>query len=89
MHYKDALARALRTLFQAGTVAAVILLLAQFELIHWNEQQTAAVMGVATILVTFVQNLLEDASGHVIGYKDNPAQRLAQLERMGRAVRRR
>lgn len=83
MHWKDALARAARTLFQIGTVAAVIMLLAQFEYIDWTEQQTAAVMGVMGILVTFVQNFLEDAMGHALFYKDNRAQRVAQAERVG------
>ena len=81
MHWKDALARALRTLFQIGTVAAVIVLLAQFDYIDWTEQQTAAVMGVAGIVVTFMQNLIEDAAGRSLFYKDNPAQRIAAAER--------
>jgi hypothetical protein len=52
--------RATRTLLQTSTVAAVVVLLSVFDIIHWTDIQTAAVMAVATPLVSWMQNLLED-----------------------------
>lgn len=56
----DAQRRAIRGFFQIGLVSAVIALLAAFELIQWTETQTVAVMAVATPVVSFIQNWLED-----------------------------
>lgn len=81
MHWKDALARAARTLIQIGTLSAVVGLLAIFDVIDWSEEQTAAVLTVGGIVITFAQNFLEDAMGHALLYKDNPAQRTAAAER--------
>lgn len=82
MHWKDALARAARTLIQIGTLSAVVGLLAIFDVINWTEEQTAAVLTVGGIVITFLQNFLEDAMGHALFYKDNAAQRTASAERL-------
>ena len=59
----DALRPAARTGTQALQPAAIITLLAAFDLIHWNETQTSAVMVVATAVWCFAQNWLEKRSG--------------------------
>lgn len=56
----DGLKRAARTLFQVGTVSAVVALLQEFHLIEWTTQQTVAVITAATPIVSFLQNWLED-----------------------------
>lgn len=56
----DAQRRAIRGFVQVGFVSAVIALLAAFDVIRWNETQTVAVMAVATPIVSFIQNWLED-----------------------------
>jgi len=68
----DALRRSLRGLVQIGFVSAIIIMLAAFEIISWNETQTAAVMAVATPIVSFIQNLLED-NGTIPAYGKSPA----------------
>lgn len=89
MHWKDALSRALRTFFQAflGVLltAWIGLSLAPGELPTWDVAQRvliAATVAGAIALVSWLQNFLEDASGRSLGYKDNPAQRVAQMQRM-------
>lgn len=68
----DALRRSLRGLVQIGFVSAVIIMLAAFGIISWDETQTAAVMSVATPIVSFIQNLLED-NGTIPSYGKSPA----------------
>ncbi len=68
----DAQRRALRGFVQIGLVSSVIALLAAFEVIHWTETQTVAVMSVATPIVGFIQNWLEDA-GAIPAYGKSPA----------------
>lgn len=68
----DALRRSIRGLVQIGFVSAIIVLLAAFDIISWNETQTAAVMAVATPIVSFIQNFLEDA-GSIPAYGKSPA----------------
>lgn len=88
MHWKDALSRALRTFLQAflGVLltAWVGLSLAPGDLPTWDVMQrvliAATVAGVIALL-TAIQNILEDASGRSLGYKDNRAQRVAAAER--------
>jgi hypothetical protein len=88
MHWKDAIARALRTFLQAflGVLLTswLALNLAPGELPAWDVAQrvliAAAIAGVIA-LVTWLQNFLEDASGRALFYKDNPAQRIAEAER--------
>lgn len=89
MHWKDALSRAARTFTQAfiGVLltAWLGLNLAPGELPAWDAAQrvliAATVAGVIALL-TAIQNILEDASGRSLGYKDNPAQRNAAVDRM-------
>lgn len=55
----DYLRRALRTLFQTGTTAALIGAYAVF--VHpLTAEQTAAALGLGTVVVSFGQNLLEE-----------------------------
>jgi hypothetical protein len=68
----DATRRAIRGLVQSGIGATIIGLLAVFEIIHWNEQQTAAVMALLTLVITFAQNMLED-SGAIPSLGKSPA----------------
>jgi hypothetical protein len=68
----DAQRRAIRGLVQIGFVSAIIIMLAAFEIISWNETQTAAVMAVATPIVAFIQNWLED-QGSIPSYGKAPA----------------
>lgn len=56
----DATRRGLRTLVQASTVGALIALAQVFGWIKWTPEQVGAVMALATPLVAFVQNFLED-----------------------------
>lgn len=60
MTLSDPVRRALRTLMQVGLVTAVLELLVAFGVPVSREQQ-AALLAVATPLVAFAQNLLEDA----------------------------
>lgn len=56
----DAVRRALRGFIQVGVVSAAIGLAAAFNWIQWSEEQTVAVIAVATPIVTFIQNFFED-----------------------------
>jgi hypothetical protein len=56
----DALKRAIRTLLQAGIAGALISLAQEFNWIDWSESQSVAAMVVVTMVVTFIQNALED-----------------------------
>lgn len=55
----DPLRRALRTLIQVGLVGAVIALYNAFAQTPLSGDQVAAIMAVATPLVSFAQNALE------------------------------
>lgn len=68
----DAQRRAVRGFVQIGLVSAVIALLAAFEVISWTETQTVAVMAVATPIVAFIQNWMED-QGAIPAYGKAPA----------------
>jgi hypothetical protein len=68
----DATRRAIRGLVQISFVSAIIIMLAAFEIISWNETQTAAVMAVCTPIVSFIQNWLED-QGSIPSYGKSPA----------------
>jgi hypothetical protein len=56
----DPLRRGLRTLIQTSFAGVIIIMLAAFGVIQWNETQTASVMAVLTPVISFMQNLLED-----------------------------
>jgi hypothetical protein len=61
----DAARRTLRTFLQVGFVTVVIQLLVAFGVKLTAEQQ-AAIIAVATPLVTLAQNLVEDAGGNAL-----------------------
>lgn len=52
-----------RTGYQVGFPGAVISMLASFQLIHWNEQQTTGVLLVSAIVFTAVQRYMERRTG--------------------------
>lgn len=88
MHWKDALARAARTFLQAflGTLLFMWqgLNLTPGQLPTWETGQKVLIAGAIAgviALVTYLMNLMEDASGRALLYKDNPAQRTAAAER--------
>lgn len=58
----DALRRALRTVFQAGTAAVVVACYQAFVRPLTVEQSAAALAGL-TVVITFGQNWLEDNAG--------------------------
>lgn len=60
MKLSDAQRRAFRTLLQVGTVQAVIVFLTAFHIVAWTTEQQAAVTTLATLVLAFVHNWLED-----------------------------
>lgn len=56
----DATKRALRTLFQVGTVTVIVQAAVAFDL-PLNPPQQAALTAVLTVIFTFIQNMLENA----------------------------
>jgi hypothetical protein len=58
----DAARRGLRTLLQVGLVQAVIQVLQVFGITHWSAEQIAAVTTLATPILAYVQNALEDST---------------------------
>lgn len=59
----DATRRAIRTLLQVGLVQGVIQLYQAFAPVKLNVEQASAITVVATPLLGFLQNMLEDTAG--------------------------
>ena len=68
----DPTRRALRTLFQVGTITALIQLYNMFSDRPLNAEQVSAVTAVGAILIAFVQNYLEDAGAVPAMLKGKP-----------------
>lgn len=73
MKLSDAQRRAIRTLLQTGTVGVLITLYNEFAPMSLNTGQQAALLAFGAVIVSFLQNWLEDNVEHMPALLKSPA----------------